>query len=291
MAYQTGTATGIDDLLDKLNTFAVSAGWTLDRREATTLSLHKNSVWINLANVSNEIRMSAALAFSAGSAWNAQSGASQNTQRCTQLTGSFSAYHFFADADYIHVAIEVDPGMYRHFGFGELAKTSNYIGGQYSVATMCDSTWRTALFSASESFTFSDAGRFATGSCYLDVDGEARWDHFNNQTTTGQRQLLSSEAAAGGSSILYSDWVNYCTPNVLNGLTALVPIQVFSLRASSIRSPLGYVKDLRWVNMVDIAPGQLLTIGSSEWLVFPSLQKTTGSPTSGNLGYAYKKVP
>ncbi len=291
MAYQTGTATGIADLLDKLNTFAVAAGWTLDRRDATTLSLHKNSVYINLAEVSTEIKMSAARAFSAGSAWNAQSGASQNTQRCTQLAGSFSAYHFFADSDYMHVAIEVDPGLYRHFGFGELAKTSAYTGGQYSVATMCDAQWRAALFSASESFNFSEPGRFATGSCYLDVDGVARWDHFNNVTTTGQRQMLSSEAAAEGAGMLYKDWPDYCSPNIMNGLTALVPIQVFLWRNATFYSPLGYVKDLRQINIVSLDPGQLLTIGSNEWLVFPCLQKTTGSPTSGNLGYAYKKIP
>jgi hypothetical protein len=295
MSYQTGTSSGVTDLLDKLEVFAAAAGWTIDLSDATTLSLHKGAVYQNLFDGGTSIQMKGARGFSAGSSWDAQPTTDYRTQICSDLAGAFAAYHFFASANYIHVAVEVDPGMYRHFAFGELAKSSGYTGGQYSCATKTNgSSWSTALFSAYEN-TSNGADRFYLPGFFIDVDGVADWEHFNGMVAAGERQIYSSDSyVLLGSSvdgILYWDWLNHCTPNSLNGLTAFVPIPVFIERGSGFFSPLGYVRDIRLVNMVDLEPGQTVTLGSDEWLIFPALQKTVGTPNSGNWGYAYKKIP
>ena len=53
---------------------------------------------------------------------------------------------------------------------------------------------------------------------------------------------------------------------------------------------MGTVRDLRTVNITDIAPAEEVTIGADTWIVMPLLQKGSGANTSGNQGYAYKKI-
>jgi hypothetical protein len=292
MAYQTGTASGITDLLDKLNTFATANGWTLRRREAATLSISKGAVYQNLQESGSAINLHASRGFDAGLAWNNQPDYAAVIQSCTNLSGSFSAYHFFADQDYLHVVIEVDPGLYRHIAFGDIEKSSGYTGGQYSCATRIDGgIWHTSLFSSGLHY---GAGYYnlhpAVGgpsSFYVDVDSVAKHQLLTSGGLPGGFVRMITSEMFYSASMLYADWPN-CMPNTLNGMTGHIPVQIFVQRTGGLYSPLGYVRDLRIVNMVNIRPGEQRTIGADEWLYFPVLAK--GGP-SGNWGYAYKIIP
>jgi hypothetical protein len=86
------------------------------------------------------------------------------------------------------------------------------------------------------------------------------------------------------------------SPSEFNSITPLLPILASADRPSSLVSPLGYAPDLRYINMANLEPGQLLTIGGVEWLCFPLIQKTdtynnSGStvPSSGTYGLAYRR--
>jgi len=56
---------------------------------------------------------------------------------------------------------------------------------------------------------------------------------------------------------------------------------------------LGFMPDIRGMNIGQFAPKDTVVIGSDTWQVFPSSQKTTAAVTnaSKNQGIAYKQVP
>jgi hypothetical protein len=65
---------------------------------------------------------------------------------------------------------------------------------------------------------------------------------------------------------------------------------MYGERTSNLGSPLGYPPHLRWVRLDYLSPGDVLTIGSDQWKVFPVIRKDggTGQVNSGKYGYAYK---
>jgi hypothetical protein len=294
MAYQTGTATGIADLLDKLGTFAAAHGWTQNRRDASSLSISKGAIYQNYFDNTSEIQMNASTGYNAGSAWDAQPGASANVQKSRQMPGAFSAYHFFADADYMHVVVEVDPGLFRHLIAGELAKPSGYTGGHYSgcVGFTDGGGWNNTLF---YNFLGYGNGSFPEGPvCNVDVESQAGFKQFAS-SSAGELKLVSTDhanlSAADPDFFLYSDIFQFCSPNTLNGISPFTPIDCYVRRTGGFISPLGYVKDLRIVNLTNFNPGQTETIGANDWLIFPASVKGSGLYGTGNFGYAYKKVP
>jgi|FLYL01.1.fsa_nt_gi hypothetical protein len=166
MAYQTGTATSPNDLLQKLVTWLVNIGWVQDMSQADGTGwrahLHKGSVYVNLKSTTGAVNpwaftpspspnaSDAALhiylgtGFSGAANWNAQAGGpvlngtSTITGHSMPLpTGAISAYYFFSDAtaDNVVVVVEKTTGVFTHLGWGtSLNKSGTWTGGPYSFA-------------------------------------------------------------------------------------------------------------------------------------------------------------
>ena len=149
MAYQTGTATSPNDLLDKLRIFAQAQGWTVNRNTAVTNTLEvcisKGTSFFNflsgenttiLVNGSNQnfkygIVINGSDSYDGPSPTMRQPGYPQRsiTPSVTDQYmafvpfvtnfGPFPAYHFFTpNANSIHVEIEVMSSVFQRFGFG-----------------------------------------------------------------------------------------------------------------------------------------------------------------------------
>lgn len=152
MAYQTGTASGQTDLINKLQIFAVANGFTLNYYNATnkhcSIGRATDSVYVSFAwDGIDTIAMYHALGFSATyneQPWNQADDSGNGSATIPSLidrgrqvsrigAGSFTAYHFFAYTNpyNIHVVLEFSPGLYRHFGFGTVSKTGTWTGGQW----------------------------------------------------------------------------------------------------------------------------------------------------------------
>ena len=169
MAFQTGTATDIKDLLNDLDVFLTANGWTNDfDNTAGTLGWYawsKNNVYVVAGfdtvggadgpqmvlwqNTSNDD--STDPYNSTGDSGNGPSNILggnfwTNERGAYNLTGPFVAYWFFeqdANPAYIHVVIEVNTGEFQHFGWGEIEKIGDWPGGEY-----CYGQYTTAGFSA-----------------------------------------------------------------------------------------------------------------------------------------------
>ena len=106
MAYETGTATGATDLLDKLRLFAIAQGWTVNRWVSWTsgyeLCLQKGSAYFNLRSCQNGsllvngstqsskygITLNGSDGYAGGSAWDRQPGYAQRAITRRQLTNT-----------------------------------------------------------------------------------------------------------------------------------------------------------------------------------------------------------
>jgi hypothetical protein len=164
MAYSTGSATDLADLLSDLNTFATANGWTVDEFDtvAGDWAIHKNTVYVSGRwDVSSPVALSLhqALGFIStatlpgnhtdDSGHGYKAGASHtNANLVTERhvsdlgPGPFLSYHFFendASPAYIHVVAQTAAGVYKHFGFGELDKIGDWTGGEYCYGYYTDS--------------------------------------------------------------------------------------------------------------------------------------------------------
>lgn len=163
MAYSTGTASSMNDLMSQLSTFCVAQGYTEDQYQAASgtsthgkLSLHKGTVYVHFSwnpNLSTSVMLYQSLGFisSGTNIWQhtddsgagypgvptaTWDGSNSHYYRSIRAIGNgpYTSYAFFGGTDYIHVALEYSPATYRHFGFGILEKSWSWTGGEYAYA-------------------------------------------------------------------------------------------------------------------------------------------------------------
>ena len=167
MAYETGSATGPNDMLIKLRDFAAAQGWTV-RRDAAAgsgreLCLSKGASYVNMRSYQNEnliingysasgrygIAINGSDGYSAGATWDRQPGyplrtsTSGGDQAHANLPlpiyfGPFPSYHLFApDSKTIYLELEVASTIFQRLGFGalDLFNSAAPGGGRFFYAT------------------------------------------------------------------------------------------------------------------------------------------------------------
>lgn len=177
MAYQTGTSTGANDLLDKLRLFAIAQGWTANRWVAAgsgqELCLSKGSAYFNLRSYQNEtvflrgsnntnkygIAINGSDSYASGDAWDRQpgypirTGGTAGSDQCSSYMpfvtsqGPFVAYHLFApDSKTIYLELEITTGCFLRLGFGslDLFNSGSAGGGRFFYATTGDASLTSA---------------------------------------------------------------------------------------------------------------------------------------------------
>jgi len=152
MSFETGTASGPEDLMDKLEAFilSVSPTFTIDRAMSAAspfdLSVSDGDglfCQISSFGDTDALYMAGSTGFD-GSGWgfepgsNTQAGGAKTSgHEVSEMTGPYEAYFFYMNFDpaigakYVHVVVETTAGVYRHFGFGTIDKVGSFVGGQY----------------------------------------------------------------------------------------------------------------------------------------------------------------
>ena len=335
MGYQTGTLSSMNDLMSTLSTFVQTEGWTQDQYTAEAgatdgkLSLHKNSVYVHFAWNSSEspnIAMYQSLGFiSAGTnlwAHTDDSGGGVNSVPSTAGEwnvsnsvgrfisdigiGPYTSYFFFAGNgvdEYIHVALEFAPYIYRHFGFGELEKSWDWTGGEYCYAhnqrTGSTKNQEILLHSYSVSTLYErpatihmeglvgQPGSSKWGTCGLASPG-ASWSDRN-----GNDRIRLKGGIPGG---MLGSVFNMLPSNSGAGFIPLTANAIFYQNVAPAPDQyflLGFQPDVRALNIKNFDPKDEVTISGDVWKLFPSVRKqNTGDQNeSENLGIAYKKIP
>lgn len=221
MSYQTGSATDVADVLDKLAVWLASITWTVDNNSVDgagrRLHAHKSGVYVNLRaalgeavvghfdnsayGVGSGISIYLGNGYSAGSSWKLQPGGPvpnglTYTVGATAPTavGAIVAYHFFSDAtdSNIIVVIERTSGIYTHFGWGlSLNKRGTWTGGPYFYGVVGSYHASSVLTSGTPGRLYSCACPFAYATAeniaYVLVDVDAftsKWVTFGVGSTT-----------------------------------------------------------------------------------------------------------
>jgi len=314
MAYQTGTATDADDLLAKLHSFAVAQGWTVNNYVAgtaydTVLQISSGSCFANIVSDARTewayyfgvnqygphktIRMKLSTAYDGAKAWWDQPSTHSVDMIANHMIGPFPSYHLFGNSQYLHLVVERTSGEFDHIVIGEIDKTATFTGGAYGAiswwthqVTRIDDPYQgyhTLPFDGNN----NQAGAERTNILFP-YDGQTWRELADNHTVGGRGTPLFR-----GSYMMEPLIAN--APNDTNGLTPLLPIPVIAERPSSRWAPLGFVPDMRLLNIKNLQPGDSVFLGPDEWVVFPAKAKKEpslrdGKPNSGWYGYAYKKV-
>jgi hypothetical protein len=294
--YETGIASSPADLLTKLETFAAANGWTVSSPTSGRV-FRKDTVVVGMSTDADDVFAKGAITYNAAAAWDNQTNDATETLTCNTGVGPFTAYHFFTGAesgsDYLHAAIEVAAGRYRHIAFGELVKYGSYTGGVYvGVVNWSQSSTRINVPESTFHSVLGDSvGTNVANHVWADYDSLSnQWLSMVNASATPVAGKGTGSIRGGGLGQMfpaqgYQAW---------NLRTNLAPINFFGDRSSSLRSPLGRIPDMRSVGLQNLSPGETLSIGGDTWMVFPIAQRTesynntpSSIESSAYAGYAY----
>jgi hypothetical protein len=137
-----------------------------------------------------------------------------------------------------------------------------------------------------------------TGKFHCNIDG-VRWKQYYFNTIFSS--MIPPVAFGNTGFPLDMMWglhsAEVAQPNTFNTQPVLLNISCgWTVRSSTVMTPVGHFPDVRAVNMKNLVPSSTLTLGGDDWLIFPMTEKkdpniSDGLPNSGWAGLAYLKVP
>jgi hypothetical protein len=327
MAYETGTASSLSNLLGKISTFAQANGWTEDELDTVNgnFAFHKNDIYISMRwNVADPevLAIYQALDYDAGeepgdhtddsgNGYNtntSHSNTNLDNERCIDDIGDgpFSSYYFFEDDNYLHIVVEISSNVFRHMAFGEIDKYSDWTGGEYccsqnQFAAGPTDYRNTVLFDARYGYTSGDFARRAATIHVEDLpnqDANGKWGQIwginalaSVPTDSAGEDKINIQGGMRGGPIA-RHFANIPS-SASTGMVTMVQIGAWYIdTVTDYVYLLGYMPDIRFLNIRNFAPKQEVTIGSDTWVIFPTSQRTESAGTDSTYysGIAYKKV-
>ena len=314
MAYQTGTATDINDLFNKLADFAIALNWRINKHSTNSLYLNNKDGYWALEFKDKMLFTLVCTGYDKDRDAFNQPGAScnHNLKNCkTQTThldeGNYVGYDFFGTAQYLHVVVQYQAERFRHFGIGTLNKEGEYTGGQYAFGTYVYysdyerprlSNYHTYGFSAG----YDDRGPvlradniagdtrspwYFTPHSQYDWDNIRKNEYGNYLLTLGRIDSYQHHPDAFLLSVSQSQFGQALIP---------CPHSLIGQCKDGLFRRFGVIADRYECKMVGVLPRQKLQINGESWMIIPSAQYQTESPApagndnSGQFGVAYRIV-
>lgn len=202
---------------------------------------------------------------------------------------------FFQTLDPTQVVVvnEFEPGKYNWMMFGEVRKVSAFTGGQVHGASWSfesNQIW----FGVSQREFFNFYRRTATRrNSSLRIDDALRVQKWLAPEVSGVQSVIRGMSFIGGR----GGYLQANTPNTFDGTPILFPFHIYQTVAANLRQPTGYVDHFRSVNIRDLDPETILTLGTEDWQVFPWREKKavqSGDDNTGTgiePGFAVKRTP
>lgn len=236
------------------------------------------------------------------------------------MTGPMPSIWLFTDeaATFCYIVAQTAPVRYAHFGFGELDNKGLHDKRVDFAAALFWQHWSNSAEYANNNSGGNPFNYCISGSHRIDhVDGTA-WIgcpdelldpalFFTDGPTMSQPWPLNNRQytkdTGGGTTHGSSYWTDYFC-NITNkpfaGGVILSPLPIAINPASSdVMAIVGEYPQMALVNMQGLSPGQTLTFGDDEWIVFPWKQFGTAEamkygvnclpqPNSWRYGFAYR---
>ena len=316
MAHVTGTAATLTSFVDQLLTAVTANGWTMFRDDPGNgivefnLGRHCISLRWEVATPTS-LAIYQSLGFTAGNDpgdhYGDSGGGAVGSTAATLVTGRgihglvepFVAHDIFIGDDYVHVCLEHDAGRFRHFGWGVLKTESDmWEGGEYcygQVALESGSSPTSTSMSHLLDSCYTTSDRHAATVLGLGITPTANtWWRVCTRTTAGDvgdRNGPGTRAriigmSRGGLAQRNFMWIPF-TPRD-GEFFPMATQSVWDIRIDTdmLISPWGHTPDLGMLNIVNVTPGTVVTVGGDRWKMFPAVYKDSAS--TGNLGVAYR---
>ena len=323
MAFENAQFSTVSDLMTKLQTFAAANGWTVNHSASDRLFLTKSTCsvafrWSTTSPTHVGIFNHTAFINSSTDPGNHTNDSGQGvisgadatiaTGRSCPVPNTGGQYWFFEDDTYIHVVVERSSQNFGHFGFGILLKQGTWTGGAYAYGHRDDGAGGTAsaaLRSAASSYLLDG---IATGVSIRPYCASIHMEGLPNQPAgsrwgipwaggTGTandrggnvRANLQGGFRGGPQARAFGRF----SGSPQDGLVPMYPITIYYDDPSNARwYYLGYMPDVRGMNVRHFSGGDETLVGSDTWVVFPTRYKSivTTNGTTRNSGIAYKKV-
>jgi hypothetical protein len=302
MAYYSGVANNVNDLLNALRNSAVSDGWTL-----TGAVLSKSTMYIETQVAYGNLKARAGINSSMGSPcpWQHIGYVTKSTvsTNCDITYPCNWEFHGHAQEVYFIVNFAVD--RYQFLAFGKstvpgLPGVGTWIGA--TVGAVLDETdtstytipnpitiyahggggpyssWHTyinaSLFGAYN--TAADNGN--NTACYVhhDLDGYG-WRVEPSSSASynpfGRYWIVSATSGSGPYTFQPSAW---------NSEAVLLPLRCYFRRPSSMLSLIVDCEHARLLRIDNLTPGDVLTLGSDKWKVYPWHRKNIAARNGGS---------
>ncbi len=336
MAFQTGTSSSIENLMTQLSTFLQLHGWTEDyfnTGDPGQIAFSKNQMFVSFQfSESANAGLGAMAIYQARandtvdttmpwlSTGDSGSGAAsinedtwQGALSCNNFAGPHTNFWFFENDSapaYIHVIVEVDAGRYRHFGFGEIDKIGDWVGGEYIYGVNISGSGIGGSQPDQPTSVFNSYGLDSAGSqSGSDMSATMRIEDFAGEpsvnTIWGEFWRAAGNDRAGNPRYdlrgghRYSPefgaiyWIRL---SAFNAFKPMAPISVLAqdlTGAPDSYRKLGFIADQRCANIANITPAQIITIGGDQWYFFPMVRKQRlqqATDETFNWGVAYRRI-
>lgn len=285
MAYITGTAATLDDIIAAIQSACTSNGWTL-----TNDILSKGTCFVRIWKPSaTRIQVSAGRGQTggAGSTLTGITNAGPRGVGNKFFNQPFSFpmtyfIHVFANPDEVYVFLNYNSTYYARLMFGQsnvagLVGTGNYYDASFNPSNPDDTQtgYPDLRISSGVGSTAFCPYPFSNESGYL--GGDSGLDH----------SLTANPAWSG----VHFTWFNYpllvASPNAWNGESVLLPARGY-VSMSGYNALVAELQNMRFLSMDNLDPQQILTIGTDKWKIYPCWRKGTRANfnSSGNTNPA-----
>jgi hypothetical protein len=302
MAYYSGVANNVNDLLNALRNSAVSDGWTLTGDVLSKGTMHVQTQ-ISYGNVKARAGINASM--TSPCPWQHIGYVTKSTQStpCDITYPCNWEFHGHAQEVYFIVNFAVDryqflawgkstvpglPGVGTWIGATVGQVLDEFGGPTYSFTTPITMHTYGGGGSYGGGYGYIAAALFGTFSsayedgnvtpCYVhhDLDGYGWRIEPAGSTVYGPlgRLWIATTSNAGPYATLQ--------PSAWNAESALLPLRCYFRRPSSMLSLIVDCEHARLLRIDNLTPGDVLTLGSDKWKVYPWHRKNTAARNGGN---------
>jgi hypothetical protein len=302
MAFQTGTVNHSIELLDTFRVFLVAQGWVIDSTQDITegklLHISKDNHFMHFRAV-NEPPSNAFYRYQANSIAMVMSDAADTTTEFQKLNlntkqipiidtiqkGPFRYWLFHLENPLVVFCIlEYEADRFEFLMFGSILKYSDWVGGQFFGASWTIGQRHQRIMNTGP---FQDNGSPRDGTTFLHAEvGGFKWLTCGNYSDDDYRLVR-------GMNFWHRELMDQ-SPSSFNGLSTMIPVQLFAERDDHFFSPIGELEHMRYVNILPYSPGQIIQLGADQWMIFPFHHKGPKEHPdydgTQHLGYAVRVI-
>lgn len=275
MAYVTGTANSIADLLTAIQAACTANGWTLAGNV-----LYKGTCYVEIAVSSAQITIQGGTGID---------GSNNLTGRADSKIGYLGAvinsvafgwpvtYEVFINAAPDEVVAEVTYAVNAHQRIG---------WGQSSVSGLTGTgNWYSGIVTRSNSYSgFDTRGENGYSTLYPAMSLFGRFE--NDSMPHGVDHRLDATTWVEKSGVQDMLGAILRQPSQWNGEACLLPVTAYASRPSGFVSKVLELAHVRFVNIANLNDGQIITLGTDRWKIYPFWRRGTALAVSTGSWYA-----